>query len=184
MLTIMTALLLIRFEALYRSAEEEQRRRLRPFLLFSLFHIFPVAFLTCLGILYGAISAKMILTASLFMGVSTALMAVEALRKQLLTLEVKIKPQVAYSSGAILVLGLYLILLALVAEGLRRLGGNLQNLFTFSGALVLFFLLLALPLSSSLRGRISRFVRLNFLSSSRDYRREWSRLSDSLATAT
>ncbi len=183
-LLLAAALFLVRFEALYRSSAEEERKHLRPFLLFSLVHIFPLAFLACLGILYGAISTKMILMGSLFMGVSSPFMVVESLRKQLLTLEVKIKPQVAYSSGAILVLGLYLILLALVAEGLRRLGGNLQNLFTFLGALVLFFLLLALPLSSSLRGRVSRFVRLNFLSSSRDYRREWSRLSDSLATAT
>lgn len=183
-LLLAAALLLIRFEALYRSCAEGEKKRLGPFLLFSLVHIFPLAFLPCLGILYGAITSKMILMGSLFLGVSSPFMVVESLRKQLLTLEVKIKPQVAYSSGAILVLGLYLILLALVAEGLRRLGGNLQNLFTFLGALVLFFFLLALPLSSSLRGRISRFVRFSFLGSSRDYRREWSQLSDSLATAT
>jgi putative PEP-CTERM system histidine kinase len=178
------ALLLIRFEALYRSAGAEQKLRLRPVFLLSLLHLFPLAFLSSLGILYGATSSGIIVTSSLFVGASSPLIAVVTLRRKVLSLEVEIKPQAAYSSVALFTLGAYLIFLALVAEAVRRLGGDLENLFTFFGALLLFLVLLALPLSASLRERISRFVHLSFLSSSRDYRREWSELSDSLATAS
>jgi putative PEP-CTERM system histidine kinase len=178
------ALLLIRFEALYRSAGAEQKLSLRPVLLLSLLHLFPLAFLSSLGILYGATSSGIIVTSWLFVGTSSPLIAAATLRRKVLSLEVEIKPQAAYSSVALFTLGAYLIFLALVAEAVRRLGGDLENLFTFFGGLLLFLVLLALPLSSSLRERISRFVHLSFLSSSRDYRREWSELSDSLATAS
>lgn len=97
---------------------------------------------------------------------------------------VSISRQMFYRSVTLLVVGVYLIGLALIGEGMRyfgvSFGRNLSLVLGFAGGV----LLVAILFSEKARRRATVYIRRHFYADKHDYREEWIKLTDRLSVRT
>jgi putative PEP-CTERM system histidine kinase len=95
---------------------------------------------------------------------------------------VAVSQHVLYRSIALLVVGVYLLALGLIGEGMRyfgvTFGRDLGIVLAFAGGVILLVVLS----SEKLRTRTKAYVRRHFYASKHDYREEWIRLTDRLSS--
>ena len=98
-----------------------------------------------------------------------------------LQLEVNLSREVVYSSAMIFIIGIYLLIIGIAGKIVQYAGGSVNLFLTFLAALVVFFVLLALLVSKSLKERVKIFVDRNFYKNRYDYREQWGKFSESLS---
>jgi putative PEP-CTERM system histidine kinase len=98
--------------------------------------------------------------------------------------KIAISRYVFYRSLTLLAVGLYLLILGLIGEGLLYLGISLsRNLMIFIGFACGIFILLIL-LSEQLRRKAKVFISKHFYAHKHDYREEWLKFTESLSSCT
>lgn len=111
------------------------------------------------------------------------ILAIAARRNPQLSVNLFVSRHVTFYSAALVGASVYLLTMAVVAYGIRIVGGTwgaaLQTLFFF-GAVVLLGLIF---LSGSLRSRAKVFIAKHFYANRFDYRDEWLRLTATLGEA-
>lgn len=178
-LLLSVVIILIFLENTYRNTHQRGGRYTLYGLIGSLFY---AIFLFSQGLLYSRIPSAVFLVGSAVIFVTGLFFAYDIVRYQLLQVDIYVGRGAVYSSVILLFVGAYLILMGLAGKLVRVMGGNLNLFLTILAALVIFFLLLALLVSGSLKKRLKSFIDRNFYRGRYDYREQWLRFSEEMSS--
>ncbi|MCK4598024.1 hypothetical protein KAU04_08275, partial [bacterium] len=178
-LLLSVVIMLVFLENTYRNTHQRGGRYALYGLIGSLFY---AIFLFSQGLLYSRIPSAVFLVGSAVIFAAGLFFTYDIVRYQLLQVDIYVGRGAVYSSVILLLVGAYLTLMGLVGKLVRVMGGNLNLLFTILAALVMFFLLLALLVSGSLKKRLKSFIDRNFYRGRYDYREQWLRFSEEMSS--
>ena len=182
LLLAVTIIGLMAVETLVRTGNEESRWRLKPLMLgvggafaFDLF-------LYADTVLFAQLDEGLWIARSLVQVLVMPFVVLAAARNKDWTLSIAVSRGVVFHSTALVGAGLYLLAIAAAGYYVRQFGGTwgklLQTSFLFGALLIFMFLML----SGRLRARLRVFVSKNFYAYRYDYRNEWLRVTNLLAT--
>ncbi len=104
---------------------------------------------------------------------STLIIIYSLIRHRAMEIDISVSRNIIYRSISIFIIGIYLISLGLVGEGMRYLGPSVGKNITiflgFAGAITI----LTIILSEQLRRKAIVFISKNFYSQKYDYREQW-----------
>ncbi len=181
-LLLVLTIVLANFEGTLRSANHSQRLRIK-FLLLGIGSIFAwMIYVLSQILLFSSIERDFaVLTATVIL-IGCGLITFSLIRHRLLNVNIYVSRSVVYSSVTVIVVGAYLLLVGLLAQSIKVLGGDfnyyLNALFVFLSLL----LLVSLLLSHNLRKRVKLFINRHFYRGKYDYRKEWLELTDRLSS--
>jgi len=96
---------------------------------------------------------------------------------------IRVSRQAAYKSIVLFTVGLYLVLLGLLGEGMQYVGTSFSRSVTISLAFLIGIALLTLLLSERMRREVKVFLHKNFYQQKHDYRTQWLRFTEQLSTS-
>ncbi|NTV50307.1 MAG: PEP-CTERM system histidine kinase PrsK [Geobacteraceae bacterium] len=96
---------------------------------------------------------------------------------------IQVSRQIAFKSFVLFAVGIYLIMIGILGEGMKYLGGYFPRTVTVSVAFLIGIVLLALMLSDRFRREVKVVLHKNFYQNKHDYRTQWLRFTELLATA-
>lgn len=94
---------------------------------------------------------------------------------------IHISQQVACKSAVLLAVGMYIIFLGLVGQGMKYFGNDFQRSLIFAFAVFTGLGLLIILLSETAKRRITVFIHRNFFQNKYDYRTQWLQITDRLS---
>ncbi|MFO0754794.1 MAG: XrtA/PEP-CTERM system histidine kinase PrsK [Thermodesulfovibrionales bacterium] len=115
--------------------------------------------------------------------ITAVLCMVYARAKRSGSVKVSVSRQVAYRSVVVFAVGLYLLGLGLVGEGMRYFGPSTRKVMVASLAFLGGMGLLLLFLSERVRRRIEVLLHKNFYTNKYDYRMQWIQFTDRLSSS-
>lgn len=181
LLLTLTAVL-ANFEGTLRSADPTQRWRIK-FLILGTGSIFGfMIYVLSQVLLFSSIEQDFSLMTSSIILVGCGLITFSLVRHRLLDVDVFVSRYVVYSSVTVIAVGVYLLLVGLLAQAIEALGGE------FNSYLGVFFIFLSslflagLLLSYNIRKWIKIFINRHFYKNKYDYRKEWLELTDRLSS--
>jgi putative PEP-CTERM system histidine kinase len=146
------------------------------------------AFLTILiiyysqGLLFRTINMHLVPMRSIVLLVSIAMMFYSRLKRGN-GVVVRISQQIACKSAVFFAVGLYIIILGLIGEGMKYFGDGFQRAMIFS---LLFFAglgLFIILLSETVKRKVRVFIHKNFYQNKYDYRNHWLQFTDRLSSS-
>jgi putative PEP-CTERM system histidine kinase len=146
------------------------------------------AFLTILiiyysqGLLFRTINMHLVPMRSIVLLVSIAMMFYSRLKRRN-EVVVRISQQIACKSAVLFAVGLYIIILGLIGEGMKYFGDGFQRAMIFS---LLFFAglgLFIILLSETVKRKVRVFIHKNFYQNKYDYRNHWLQFTDRLSSS-
>ena len=135
------------------------------------------------GLLFRTINMQLVPMRSVVLIVAIAMMAYSRLKRGSGVVNVHVSQQIACKSAVLLAVGLYILCLGLVGEGMKYFGDGFQRAMLFA---LIFFSglgLLILLLSSTVKRRVKVFIHKNFYQHKYDYRNQWLQFTDRLSTS-
>ena len=173
---------LVLLEQVYRNSRAEGRYAIK-FLVIALGLMFAYdLFLYSQAQLLKSVDAVTWAARGFAFAMTVPMIALAARRNPHWSLDVFVSRQVVFYSTSILVIGLYLLLMALGGYLIRLYGGTwgrVAQLVFFAGAGIV---LASLVASSALRRRLQVFLAKHFYRNKYDYRVEWLRFIDTLSS--
>jgi putative PEP-CTERM system histidine kinase len=170
---------IVNLERTFHSCIQEEKRKLvLPFIL-SLALLVLLVYLVTSGFLYARIPGFTFLGWAI-LSLLWSLSLVRYLKEK--GTSVQITRQVVYSSAVAILIGGYLILIGLVAKLIQSYGANLSVFLSMLAAFLVIVVLSALVVSSSVKERVKRFVDSTVYKGKVDYRAEWTRFSENIAS--
>lgn len=134
------------------------------------------------GLLHRTLDLGLIPARAFALAAGVALMAYSRLRRGEAT-RIRVSRDIAFRSVVVLAVGVYLIGLGLLGEGMRYLSVNSQRSFLiFVGLLGGVGVVVAL-LSEGLRRKVRVFLQKNFYENKYDYREQWQRFTRQISVA-
>ncbi len=125
------------------------------------------------ALLYRSINMNLVPVKAGIIWVSIMFVGFSLLRRKVMDVEVTVSRKVVYRSLSVFVVGLYLLGLGILGEGMRYFGPNIGENITiflgFAGAIVI----VAVILSEQLRRKVIVLINKNFYSQKYDYREQW-----------
>ncbi|HEY3178193.1 MAG TPA: XrtA/PEP-CTERM system histidine kinase PrsK [Casimicrobiaceae bacterium] len=169
-------------EQLYRRAHAQARWAIKP-LCFALIGMFGYdLFLYADSMLFGRMDADIWVARGVTTALVVPLIAIATARNDGWTIEMHLSRGAVFHSTALLVSGVFLLVVAAAGYIVRYLGGDwgraLQIEFIFGGLLAL----VLIATSGSFRSRLKVFISKHFFSYRYDYREEWLRFTRTLST--
>lgn len=134
------------------------------------------------GLLYRTINMNLAPARSLVLILALAMMLYSAIARED-KVKIAVSRSIAYKSVVLLAVGLYLIVLGVLGEGLRYLGNAPQRAMAIGGAFIAGVCLLLVLLSETVKRKLKVFIHKNFYQSKYDYRTQWLQFTDRLAKA-
>ncbi|MFT3804574.1 MAG: PEP-CTERM system histidine kinase PrsK [Burkholderiaceae bacterium] len=135
------------------------------------------------ALMFGHIDAEWWSARGIVNALLVPLIAVTAARNPQWRLEVSVSREIAFHSATLMIAGGLLTLIALGGYYLKYFGGSAGKLAATVAVFAALVALSALVGSGSLRARLRVFLAKHFYSYRFDYRREWLRLTHTLASA-
>jgi len=114
--------------------------------------------------------------------VATALMAYSMLFRRG-KVRIQVSRQAAFKSIVLFAVGIYLVVLGLLGEGMQHFGSTFPRTVTISFAFLLGIVLLMLLLSERVRRELKVVLHKNFYQNKHDYRTQWLRFTEQLNTS-
>lgn len=181
-LLLMLTVVLANFEVTLRSANLEQRWRIK-FLILGVGSIFVVMiYVLSQVLLFSSIGQDFSLMISTVIFVGCCLITFSLARHRLLDVDVFASRYVVYNSITLIVVGIYLLIVGGLVQAIKSLGGDfnlyLGSLFVFLSILFMAILLL----SYNVRKRVKIFIDRHFYKNKHDYRKEWLELTARLSS--
>ncbi len=181
-LILTSTAVLATFEATLRTANHEQRWRIK-FLLLGVGAMLSVRiYIQSQHLLFpNWIEIPSALTSTVDL-IGCGFIAFSLIRHQLLDVDVFVSRYFAYNSFTIFAVGGYLLAVGLTAQAIRSLGGSFSGYFgiLFSFAAVLS--LITILLSTRARKKVKVFIDRHFYRNRYDYHREWLSLTERLSS--
>jgi len=94
-----------------------------------------------------------------------------------------VSPQIAFKSFVLFALGIYLIMLSLLGEGMKHLGTDFPRTVIIAAAFLSGIGLLFLLLSDKIRREVKVVLHKSFYQNKHDYRTQWLRFTEQLSTS-
>ena len=94
-------------------------------------------------------------------------------RNKLLDVNIFVSRYVIYNSFTVLFVGAYLLIVGLVAQGIKMIGGTYYNFWSILFTFIAILCLVVAVLSSNLRSRLQLFIARNFYRSKYEFRDKW-----------
>jgi putative PEP-CTERM system histidine kinase len=132
------------------------------------------------GLLFRTINMNLVPARTMFLIVALVMMAYSRLRRGN-GVKVYVSRQVFYRSVVLLTVGLYMLGLGLMGEGMKYFGDGFQRAMTVALAFVAGLGLVITLLSETARRKIQLFIHRNFYRNKYDYRNQWLQFTDRLA---
>ena len=170
-------------EQLYRRTPQNRRWTIKP-LVIGLGGMFALDLLTfSSAVLFRHLDSAMWATRGIAHGLVVFFVAIATARNASWTINLYVSRNVVFHSTAVLIVGVYLLIVAGAGYWVRYFGGDwggtLQVTFVFAALLAL----ATLALSGSLRSRLRVFISKNLFTHRYDYRSEWLRFTRLLGTS-
>ena len=164
---------IINLEATLKSSSGTARWQIK-YALIGIGGIFAVnIFYYSHALLYRSINMNLLPVRTGIVLISVILIIFSLLRHKFMEVEVTVSRRIFFRSLSLIIVGLYLLGLGLIGEGLRyldpKIGKNIAVFLGFAGAMGV----LVLILSEQLRRRTQVFINKNFYSQKYDYRSQW-----------
>ncbi len=133
------------------------------------------------ALLFRTINMHFVAIRSFFMILAVGMMSYGRLRQRE-GVKIRVSRQVAFKSVILIAVGIYLVLIGLLGEGMRYFGAEFQRSVTIGFILSTGIALLILFLSGKVRREIRVFLHKNFYQSKYDYRVQWLQFTERLAS--
>jgi len=174
---------LVVVEQLYRNASASARWALRPLVIgVGIFYAYDL-FLYSQAELLRELSAEAWAARGMVNAIAVPLLVIAARRSPNWSLDVFVSRHAVFYAGTCMAAGVYLVMIAIIGYYLRVFGGTwggLAQIVFIAGAMAVLAMSLA---SVALRRRAKLFIATHFYSNKYDYRVEWLRFVNTLATA-
>lgn len=135
------------------------------------------------GLLFRMIDMDLIPMRSLVLIASIAMMFYSRLKRESGIVSVHISQRFACKSAVLLAVGIYLIFLGLVGEGMKYFGTGFQRALIFTLLFLAGLGLCIVLLSETAKRRVTVFIHKNFYRNKYDYQTEWLQFTDRLSSA-
>ncbi len=134
------------------------------------------------ALLFRTINMQLVPMRSVVLIAAVAMMAYSRLKRGS-GVSVHVSPQMACKSAVLLAVGMYIIFLGLVGEGMKYFGDGFQRSMIF--ALVFFagLGLFIILLSETVKRRVTVFIHKNFYQTKYDYRTQWIQFTERLSAS-
>lgn len=173
---------LVNFEVTLTNASPEARWKLK-FGLVGLGTILTVLiFYYSQALLYRSLNMNYLQVRSFLYLVASGLMVYPLLFRRG-KVRIQVSRQVAFKSVVLFAVGLYLVLIGVLGEGMRHFGTFFPRTITISLAFLFGIALLILMLSEQIRREVKVVVQKNFYQHKHDYRTQWLRFTEQLSTS-
>ncbi len=170
---------ILNLEKTFHSSTQAEKKRLALPFIFSLALLLLLIYLITYGFLYVRIPEFAFLSQG-FLSILWSISLTRYLKEK--GVSIQITRQVVYSSTVAILIGGYLIIVGLIAKLIQSYGGSLSVFLSVLAAFLVIVILSALVVSGSIKERIKRFVDQGFYKGKVDYRAEWTRFSENIAS--
>jgi putative PEP-CTERM system histidine kinase len=170
---------ILNLEKTFHSSTQAEKKRLAVPFIFSLALLLMLIYLITYAFLYVQIPDFAFLSQG-FLGILWSISLARYLKEK--GISIQITRQVVYSSTVAILIGGYLIIVGLIAKLIQSFGGSLSVFLSVLAAFLVIVILSALVVSGSIKDRIKRFVDQSFYKGKVDYRGEWTRFSENIAS--
>jgi len=164
---------LIHLENTLRSSGGVKRQQIKNVIIgvgaLLSFHIY----LASKALLFSTIDARYLAVSSVIILISCSIVFSTVVRNRLLDIDIFISRYVIYNSMTVLLVGAYLLLVGLIAQGIKLAGGSFD---TFWSTLFIFTALISIVasfLSTKLRRKIQLFITRHFYKHKYEFRDKW-----------
>lgn len=173
---------LVNFEMTLLTAARTDRWRIKFDLLGAGALVAVLVFYFCQGLLYRTINMNLLPVRSVVMIVAVLLMAYSRTKRGS-NVTLYVSKRIAFRSIVILAVGLYLIVLGLMGEGMRYFSKETQNALLVSFVFLGVIGMLVLLMSESLKRKLKVVLHKNFYSNKYDYRAQWLHFTERISLA-
>ncbi len=173
---------LVNFEVTLTNASPDARWKIK-FELIGLGTILTVlAFYYSQALLYRSLNMNYLTLRSFLYLVASGLMIYPILFRRG-EVRIQVSRQVAFKSIVLFTVGIYLVLLGILGEGMQHFGSVFPRTVTISMAFLIGIALLILMLSERVRREVKVVLHKNFYQHKHDYRTQWLRFTEQLSTS-
>jgi len=173
---------LVNFEATLANASPEALWKIKLDIIGLGTILAVMAFYYSQALLYRTINMNYTLLRSLMFVVAAAMIAYSRLCRQG-TVRIQVSRQTAFKSFVLLVVGIYLVMIGLLGEGMQYFGTYFPRTVSISVAFLCGIALLIMLLSERTRREIKVILHKNFYQHKHDYRTQWLRFTEQLSTS-
>lgn len=181
-LLIYLVVALINLEATFSNASLSSRWKIKFDFIGAGSFLAVLIFYYSQGLLYRTINMSLMPLRSLVFVLALGMMLYSLLARGN-GVRIVVSRSMAYKSVVLFAVGLYLVALGIMGEGLRYFGEGHQKTLALGGAFVAGICLLVVLLSEAAKRKIKVFLHKNFYQSKYDYRTQWLQFTDRLASA-
>ncbi|WP_298273274.1 XrtA/PEP-CTERM system histidine kinase PrsK [Geobacter sp.] len=181
-LLIYFVIALVNLEATYRGASLASRWRIKFDFIGAVSYLSVLVFYYSQALLYRTINMNLMPVRSAMFALALAMMFYSLLVRGG-GVRIAVSRSMAYKSVVLVAVGVYLIALGLLGEGLKYFGESGQRALAVALAFVAGIGLLVLFLSETAKRKIKVFLHKNFYQSKYDYRTQWLQFTDRLTAA-
>ncbi|HEX2770699.1 MAG TPA: XrtA/PEP-CTERM system histidine kinase PrsK [Geobacteraceae bacterium] len=173
---------LINLEMTLTSATQTSRLKIKFELLGAGALLAVMVFYYSQGLLFRTINMNLVPVRTVLLIVAVAMMAYSRLRRGN-GVNVYVSQQILYRSVVLLTVGVYLLGLGLMGEGMKYFGDWSQRAMAITLAFVAGLGLIVTLLSETVRRKVRVFINKNFYRNKYDYRNQWLQFTDRLSSA-
>jgi len=173
---------LVLTEQLYRRAREQSRWSIKPLCLGLGAAFVYDLYMYADALLFGRLDANVWAARGFAQALTIPFIALATVRNRDWTIELALSRGVVFHSTAFLASGIYLLAVAAAGYYVRYFGGSWGKTFQVGFIFAAVLLLGWLFSSGTLRSKLKVFINKNFFSYRYDYREEWLRFTNLLAT--
>lgn len=135
------------------------------------------------GLLFRTINMQLVPMRTLVLIVTMAMLFYSRLKRGSGNVYVHISQQIACKSVVLLAVGMYIIFLGFVGEGMKHFGDGFQRAMIFSFVFFVGFGLFIILLSETVKRRVTVFIHKNFYQNKYDYRKQWLQFTERLSSS-
>jgi len=134
------------------------------------------------GLLFRTVNMNLVPVRTVLLIVAVTMMAYSRLRRGN-GVNVYVSQQILYKSVVLLTVGVYLIGLGLMGEGMKYFGNGIQRTMAITVAFLAGLGLIVTILSETVRRKIRVLIQKNFFRNNYDYRNQWLQYTDRLSSS-
>ena len=173
---------LVQLENTLRASRGSKRWQIKYVIIGVGAILFFYVYLASQALLFSAYNLEFILLTSVVTLVSSAVIALFIVRHRLLDVDVFISRYVVYNSVTLLVVGLYLLAVGVVAQGIKYFEIPFSYFFTTIFIFLSILLLVVLLFTASIRRKVQLFINRHFYKHKYEFRDKWMETIDRISS--
>ncbi|MCP4633516.1 MAG: PEP-CTERM system histidine kinase PrsK [candidate division Zixibacteria bacterium] len=179
---ITSAIILVHLENTFRSADRTQKSSTGLMLFFVGMIFAMLIYISSQGLIYNRLTMDSLKSLSMVSCIASIGIFLQAGKKGIFTVKVNLTRKTIYSSAVFFLLGLYLLVIGIVAKVVQYSGGSLELFISAVAGFLVVLVLLIVLVSQSVQLRAKQVVDKYFTPDRFDYRKQWSTFSESIAS--